>query len=791
MTRNKLVGLHEAATTIQAVWRGHVQLIDFVISYGNIIIAQSFVRRFLAAKRALTRHAGLIKIQSICRRYLGIRRCQLLREKRRFEHRQNHAAKIIQSLYRGALVRQDIWWKNSAATLIQAQYRGRMVRVFYELELYDITTVQAIARRWLASRLSERKANSVLVIQSVVRAWMARCTVSQVWAERQREIARIKAITRVQNSYRGYLVRRNIGALHGMAILIQKAFRGHYSYVAHKMLVVDVTIVQSQARLWLVKGWLSKANMSAVKIQSLGRRRFAARQASVLRTEKALSEIQNLFALTLQRIWRGRVSRKISSTHSSARKIQKTWRCFTAHVEYLVQQISIIRLQSSIRKMCAVEKYNKTRFGIVRFQAAFRGYSTREYIRFISLSTIVVQAAFRKYAARKAYLQHIRGITHLQAIVRGVRVRDELEFWNFAACEIQRIWRGFTQFCDYVIVVDATVELQAFFRKTIAIRRFKELRLVLHVERSYYNHVTRSIQRSFRSYLHRKHLAEAAGVIQRRARFYIQMRRATIVDRGVRRVQAIWRAKIVRRLRSKKLSALVLRLDVANRKARNDPKLRIGYKTRHALEVLQNSKSLAGIMDAVKSLETSTRLSQLCCVLFTEAHAARILLDLIRSCNRSIPHMELVQCILLTLDNVSEYRALVPSFADCNSAEIFLDKMQMFRDKDGIFCLSISLLERISDCNPMVEEFCAMHEHLKRLKALHQLSLRRSITSTFSTKRNIKVNRMKRRENFDRNIAVKALGLMTEKFDARSLAATTVAPHSREHFTFKDSQHEH
>jgi len=326
--------------------------------------------------------------------------------------------------------------------------------------------------------------------------------------------------------------------------------------------------------------------------------------------------------------------------------------------------------------------------------------------------------------------------------------------------------------------------LQAFFRKEIAIRRLGELRLEVYVKRSYYNHHARTIQRAYRCHVHDLEVARAATVIQRRVRRYIRARRATIVDRGVNRLQALWRARRVRKYRSRKLSAVVGRLTVATRRARNDPKLRIGFKTKHALEVLQNSKSLAGIMDAVKSLETSTRLSQLCCVLFTEARAAQILLDLIRSCNRSIPHVELVQCILLTLDNVSQHRKLVQSFAECNSAEIFLDKMQMFRDKDGIFCLSVSLLERISESNPMIEEFCAMHEHLKRLKALHQLSLRRVTPSMIPPK----TNRMKRREHFDRNAAIKALGAMTNKFDMLNHSGKAVESQSREHFTFNDTR---
>ena len=88
----------------------------------------------------------------------------------------------------------------------------------------------------------------------------------------------------------------------------------------------------------------------------------------------------------------------------------------------------------------------------------------------------------------------------------------------------------------------------------------------------------------------------------------------------------------------------------------------------------------------------------------------------------------------------------------------------------------------------MVEEFCAMHEHLKRLKALHQLSLRRGTPFNVPAKRPAKTNSMKRRETFDRNVAVKALGVLTEKYEERSLSVLPLDPPPRGHFTFMDTR---
>ena len=78
--------------------------------------------------------------------------------------------------------------------------------------------------------------------------------------------------------------------------------------------------------------------------------------------------------------------------------------------------------------------------------------------------------------------------------------------------------------------------------------------------------------------------------------------------------------------------------------------------------------------------------------------------------------MELKEHILLTLENVAQYPHLVVSFAHYKYAEVFLDNIQVFRDKDGIFCLAVILLDRIARANESeVGKFCATHENLKRL----------------------------------------------------------------------------
>lgn len=62
---------------------------------------------------------------------------------------------------------------------------------------------------------------------------------------------------------------------------------------------------------------------------------------------------------------------------------------------------------------------------------------------------------------------------------------------------------------------------------------------------------------------------------------------------------------------------------------------------------------------------------------------------MIRSCNRSTPHQELLKHALVVLLNVGRHKALAPNVAEGDdSADILIDLMQMFRDKRSIFCLA-------------------------------------------------------------------------------------------------------
>jgi len=112
---------------------------------------------------------------------------------------------------------------------------------------------------------------------------------------------------------------------------------------------------------------------------------------------------------------------------------------------------------------------------------------------------------------------------------------------------------------------------------------------------------------------------------------------------------------------SKPVKLAARRIRQATQRAMKEPHMQLGIRTSRALLTLQRSKRMVELMEAVETLETSTRLSKSCCEAFADAGAPEILYNLIRTCNRSLPHVELLQLVLATLENVSSYPKLLPS----------------------------------------------------------------------------------------------------------------------------------
>ena len=123
--------------------------------------------------------------------------------------------------------------------------------------------------------------------------------------------------------------------------------------------------------------------------------------------------------------------------------------------------------------------------------------------------------------------------------------------------------------------------------------------------------------------------------------------------------------------------------------------------------------------------EVSSRLSVRCCENFVKAGAPEILFKLITTCNRSLPHMELLRYVLMTITNVASRGELVFSVASENAVNVLIDQIQCFRDKRNIFVLATELLSMICSASEECREYVrGNRELMKKLSGIRTINLR-------------------------------------------------------------------
>jgi hypothetical protein len=199
---------------------------------------------------------------------------------------------------------------------------------------------------------------------------------------------------------------------------------------------------------------------------------------------------------------------------------------------------------------------------------------------------------------------------------------------------------------------------------------------------------------------------------------YRSLRRSQILIYGFRRFAALYRAATIRSTNGPHLVEIRNKLKLIQ--SRNHAS--IGSRTDAAIYVLTSTKNVTELLEACQVLLSTTAVSVECCVKFVQTSATQLLLNTIRSCNRSTTHQEMLVCALNSLLNVCRRTELASKVASTvESTDILMDIMQMFRDKKQIFCLSCKLLCRLTACNIQTMKICNTSECRKRLEGIYHI----------------------------------------------------------------------
>ncbi|XP_074524073.1 abnormal spindle-like microcephaly-associated protein [Halichoeres trimaculatus] len=679
--RNEIAQRHQAATVIQAVFRRHKEEVKFKAMRLSAIIIQRYYRA-----------------------------CVLRRQEREDFVKIRHSAIVLQAAYRGHLVRRSVAKMHSAATVIQAHFRRHKLQSAFRRQHWAACVLQQRFR-------AQRQRNSEIKHYQAVR----------------------KAVIVLQASYRGMKIRQALKQKHQAASVIQRAYRAHCEHKQYLTLKSSVLTIQRRYR----------ANMAA---KDQVQKYHNMRQAAVI----------------LQAAYRGwQVRKEISLQHQAATVIQSVFRKHREEVKYQAMRLSALIIQryyrTCIEKRRDRENFLNIKKSTIVIQAAIRGWAVRRDINRQKQAAIVIQSCWRCSVQRRDFQRKQAAALMLQRRVRA-RQRGRMERDNYtrvrqAAVVLQRHCRAWIarqkvfeeakaekrlRFTSAVFHHLSAIKIQRALRAHWALESAKrQMHSVLTIQRwvrarkqrRQYLEDRRKVitaQRAAKCWLARRHTA--ASVIQQAVRRFLLLKRQRRVQRGIIKAQALWRGHRSRCLNDNpKVVKLRHRLRKVSADVKEEDKL--CNKTSSALDYLLRYKHFSYILEALKNLETSTRLSPECCERLVESGATNVIFTLIRCCNRSVPCMDVITYSIQILLNLSKYHKTIQAvYSVENSLETLLDLLQRYREKAGdkvaekggsIFTKACFLLALLLQDKHRAVEVMKLPKVLDRIRSIYRLTARK------------------------------------------------------------------
>ncbi|XP_009701008.1 PREDICTED: abnormal spindle-like microcephaly-associated protein, partial [Cariama cristata] len=730
--RKNIAHMHLAASTIQSAYKMHRNRRSYQNMRIAAIVVQNYYRAYVKGKnqrkKYLTMKNSAVVIQAS---YRGMKE----RQKLKIMHVSaiKAAAIMIQSVFRCQRTRTRYKLIQSSAVAIQRWYRAchraHLQKAEYSAQRQAIVTIQS-AFRGMKARKIARQIRAARKIQSFLQMAVQRRKFIQL---------RMAAIT-LRAYYLMHKTKSQYTSYKKAAVVLQRCYRSHLTVKYQRTIFLqarrNIIIVQARARGFIEKRRFHKIKESTIKIQA-SYRGYKARQwvnkmraAQVIQAwfrgcrarkeyasvVKAIRVIQSHFktrqqrtrflkmkicALTIQRRWRATLTARVIQHQFLATKnlqaaclIQKAYRDFKARRKLVQQKAAAVIIQKHLRAWqegrLQFMKYSKTRRAVIKLQAFIRGYLVRKKI------------SEQKQKKRLLYF-------------------TAAAYHHISAIKIQRVYRIHLILKLAQNQILSVLIIQRWFRAKMQQRRYL---------RDYQRII--QLQRLIRGWLN--HRNDAATVIQRNVRRFLACRRRRKFAVGIIKFQALWRGYSWRKSNdTAKTKALRRSLEKANEESREENKL--CNRTAIAIEYLLKYKHLSYILAALKHLEVATRLSSLCCENMAQSRAISTIFVLIRSCNRSVPCMDVIRYSIQVLLNVSKYERTTQAVYEVeNSIDTLLDLLQMYRGKAGdkisekggsIFTKTCCLLAILSKDSKRALEIRSIPRAVACIQSLYKLTARK------------------------------------------------------------------
>uniref|UniRef100_A0A8C7PDQ2 Assembly factor for spindle microtubules n=1 Tax=Oncorhynchus mykiss TaxID=8022 RepID=A0A8C7PDQ2_ONCMY len=700
---------HQAATTIQAGFRKHREEVKFQAMKFAAIIIQRYFRSHIQRKQD---------------------RDQFLTLK--------NSAIVLQAAFRGRCVRHDVAKMKRAASVIQANFRMHKEQVKFQAMRFAAIIIQRYFRCYIQMKQDRDRLKkcreSAIVLQAAYRGYRVRQDVAKM----------CRAATVIQANFRMHKEQSAYRRQHWAASVLQQRFRAQRlrnsqleNYHQMRNAVINLQALYRGKRAME----LAKRMMAARKIQSF--LRMSIRRQRFLKEKAAALLIQSAFR-------RHQAKTRYNETQASAVTIQRWYRSCNVlrrqRDDYLAIREAAVKLQSAIRGTLARRLARRKR-AAVKIQSVIRmSIQRRSYLTLRSISqpeplsplplqeqraAVLVQSSFRGRVQKRAFQRQREAALVLQRRVRAMQQAkaERVKYTRLkqATITVQAHCRGIVKptinllFKDSKHVSLPFCSCQRWLRARLQRRRYLEDRRRVVVA-----------QRAARSWLARRR--RAASTIQHAARTFLLRRREQRVQQGIIKAQALWRGHQSRKLHDNcKVVSMRHRLRKVSEEVREED--RLCNKTSWAIEYLLKYKHFSYILEALKNLETATRLSPECCERLVTSGATLVIFTLIRSCNRSVPSMEVITYAIQVLLNLSKYDKTIEAvYAVENSVDTLLDLLQIYREKAGdkvadkggsIFTKACFLLIILLQDQYRALEVRKLSKAVDRLRSIYRLTARK------------------------------------------------------------------
>ncbi|XP_032883883.1 abnormal spindle-like microcephaly-associated protein isoform X3 [Amblyraja radiata] len=741
--RQYLKKLHWAATAIQQRYRA-CQIRDAHVRHYNslkkaVVCIQAFYRgikaRELVEKIKAARQINSFLMMCVTRKHFLIQKAAII---------------TLQASFRGYRSRVRYRAMRQAAIMIQRWYKackiGHSQFVQYQSMRYATITIQAAYKGMLVRQWVKQKRAAVKV-QSVLR---------MIWYRKDFLKLKSAAIV-VQSHYRAYETRKLYRAHIKATLVLQRQYRSYFLMKNQRCayLTFRKTVISLQARIrgFIVRRSYKKLHRGITKIQA-SYRRYQVRKTT------AASKIQAWFRCQVLR-------RQYKAFLASIIFIQRHFRAKQDRSRFLKIQVATIVIQRRWKVAVAerkLEHAKRTRAkAAVKIQAFCKGWKVRNQMIRKHEAASLIQLKFGAYTQRKKFLQqrkaamviqrqyrawHLAQIEKakynkirklvicLQSLCRGWLVRQKLAEKKAAQRRLCFIAVAYHNIC--------AIKIQKAFRDYMALKRAKDkINSVIYIQRWFRTWLQRSqyinerekiivSQRIVKAWLLRRH--RAAVVIQKSVRKFLFKIHAKRTCRGIIRMQAVWKGYWLRKKMSNpQIIAIRHRIQQANQNSHEDQKL--CNRTAVAVDHILKYKHFSSILAALQHLEVATRLSAACCENLAQSGATPIIFTLIRSCNRSVPCMDVIKHAIQVLFNLSKYEKTASVVYEVDSSvDTLLDLLYMYRGKAGdktsdkcgsIFTKVCCLLAILSQESTKALEVRSMPKAADRIRSIYKLTERK------------------------------------------------------------------